>query len=36
MTESKSFLRNVIGTYMTELGDASDKVVIVNADLAGT
>lgn len=36
MTGSKSFLRNVIGTYMTELGDASDKVVIVNADLAGT
>lgn len=33
---SKSFLRNVIGEYMTALGEANDKVVIVNADLAGT
>lgn len=36
MTENKSFLRNVIGTYMTHLGDVNNKVVIVNADLAGT
>ncbi len=33
---SKSFIRNVIGEYMTTLGDRNDKVVIVNADLAGT
>ena len=33
---SKSFLRNVIGGYMTTLGDMNEKVVIVNADLAGT
>ena len=33
---SKSFLRNVIGEYMTTLGDKDEKVVIVNADLAGT
>ena len=33
---SKSFLRNVIGEYMTTLGEKSEKVVIVNADLAGT
>ena len=33
---SKSFLRNVIGEYMTTLGDMDEKVVIVNADLAGT
>ena len=33
---SKSFLRNVIGEYMTTLGDLDENVVIVNADLAGT
>ncbi len=33
---SKSFLRNVIGEYMTALGEADDRVVVVNADLAGT
>lgn len=33
---NKSFLRNIIGAYMTNLGSISDKVVIVNADLAGT
>lgn len=33
---SRSFLRDVIGGYMTVLGKKSDKVVIVNADLAGT
>ena len=32
----KSFLRNVIGEYMSELGQKNDKVVVVNADLAGT
>ena len=32
----KSFLRNVIGEYMTTLGESNDKVVVVNADLAGT
>lgn len=36
MTENKSYLRNVIGAYMTYLGDVNDRVVIVNADLAGT
>jgi len=30
------FLRNVIGSYMAELGKKSDKVVVVNADLMGT
>ena len=30
------FLRNVIGEYMTALGDKSEKVVVVNADLMGT
>lgn len=33
---SKSFLRNVIGEHMTILGEKNEKVVIVNADLAGT
>lgn len=32
----KSFLRNIIGEYMSELGQKNDKVVVVNADLAGT
>ena len=36
MKNGKSFLRNVIGEYMTELGRLNDKVVLVNADLAGT
>ncbi len=30
------FLRNVMGAYMAELGEKSDKVVVVNADLMGT
>lgn len=33
---SKSFLRNVIGEYMTEIGAKCDRAVVVNADLAGT
>jgi len=33
---SKSFLRNVVGEYMLTLGEKDSKVVIVNADLAGT
>lgn len=33
---SKNFLRNVIGDYMTVLGEKDDKVVVVNADLSGT
>lgn len=32
----KSFLRNIIGSYMSALGSINEKVVIVNADLAGT
>ncbi len=36
MAEEKVFLRNVIGTYMSELGRKNDKVVVVNADLMGT
>ena len=32
----KSFLRNVIGEYMTVLGNKSDRVVVVNADLSHT
>lgn len=31
-----SFLRNVIGGYMETLGDRNSKVMVVNADLAGT
>lgn len=33
---SKSFLRDVIGKYMVELGEKDSHVVVVNADLAGT
>lgn len=36
MSENKSFLRNVIGEYMTHLGDVNRRVVVVNADLSGT
>lgn len=36
MMSEKSFLRNEIGAYMTTLGDKNNKVVVVNADLAGT
>ncbi|MCR4955795.1 MAG: transketolase family protein [Lachnospiraceae bacterium] len=36
MNKEKSFLRNVIGEYMTTLGEKNENVVIVNADLAGT
>jgi transketolase len=36
MSENKSFLRNVIGEYMSEIGKKNDKVVVVNADLSGT
>lgn len=32
----KSFLRNEIGAHMTKLGEVDKRVVIVNADLAGT
>lgn len=32
----KEFLRDVIGTYMVELGKKDSKVVVVNADLMGT
>lgn len=36
MSENKSFLRNVIGEYMTHLGEINERVVVVNADLSGT
>ena len=36
MSENKSFLRNIIGEYMSKLGKKNDKVVVVNADLSGT
>lgn len=32
----KSFLRNIIGEYMTVLGRKDEKVLVVNADLSGT
>lgn len=32
----KSFVRNVIGTYLKELGEKNRKVAVVNADLMGT
>lgn len=34
--EKRVFLRNVIGEYLVELGNKSNKVVCVNADLMGT
>lgn len=33
---SKSFLRNEMGAYMAMLGEKSEKVVVINADLSGT
>lgn len=30
------FLRDVVGNYMTDLGKADEKVLVVNADLMGT
>ena len=36
MSENRSFLRNAIGEYMSELGEQYKNIVIVNADLAGT
>ena len=36
MSENKSFLRNIIGEYMSKLGKKNDKVIVVNADLSGT
>lgn len=36
MSQRKSYLRNVIGEYMSVLGEQYKDVVIVNADLAGT
>lgn len=35
-TEEKSFLRNVLGEYMNELGRKNEQVIVVNADLMGT
>lgn len=34
--EKKTFLRDVLGGYMQELGRQDEKVVVVNADLMGT
>lgn len=36
MENTTSLLRNEIGAYMTTLGNNNSKVVVVNADLAGT
>lgn len=36
MSGDVSYLRNVIGEYMTELGRKKDRVVVINADLSGT
>ena len=36
ISDNKSFLRDVIGEYVTHLGDVNEKVVMVNADLSGT
>ena len=33
---AESYLRNVIGGYMTALGEKDERVVVVNADLMGT
>lgn len=35
-TVKKYYLRDVIGTYMRELGARDERVVVVNADLMGT
>ena len=32
----RSFLKNVVGEYITTLGEKNEKVVMVNADLSGT
>lgn len=32
----KNFLRNVIGEYMTDLGQKDSRVTVINADLMGT
>ena len=32
----KYFLRDIMGAYMSTLGEKNEKVVIVNADLSGT
>ncbi len=34
--DTKSFLRNEMGAYMTTLGDKDSRVVVVDADLSGT
>ena len=34
--EQKYYLRNIIGEYLTELGQKNDKVICINADLMGT
>lgn len=34
--EKKTFLRDILGGYMQELGRQDEKVVVVNADLMGT
>ena len=36
MRKPQSFLRNVIGEYMSEIGELNNEVVVVNADLSGT
>ena len=36
MNSEKYMLRNIIGEYMTTLGERDEKVVVVNADLSGT
>ncbi len=36
MSNTKSLLRNVVGEYMLCLGDKDERVVVINADLAGT
>ncbi len=33
---NKSFLRDVVGNYLSELGKADSRVIVVNADLMGT
>lgn len=33
---NKSYLRNIIGEYMSVLGQMDERVVVVNADLSGT
>ena len=35
-SNKKNFIRDVLGSYMVEIGRKDEKIVVVNADLMGT